>query len=39
MEKKEKKEILKLDNFMNENRERIKKSKEGKMCLLRKKRK
>lgn len=36
MEKKEK--ILELDNFMKENRERIKKSKEGKMCLLRKKR-
>ena len=37
MERKEKKEILELDNFKKENKERIKKSKGGKMCSIRRK--
>lgn len=38
MERKEKKEILELDNFKKENKERTKKSKGRKMCSIRKKR-
>jgi len=38
MERKEKKEILELDDFKKENKERIKKSKVGKMCSIRKRR-
>lgn len=38
MERKANKEILDLNDFKKENKERIKKSKGGKMCSIRKRR-